>query len=86
MGSRLISDCMPIPMVCFAAERFAATSENIAGSENELHARNRNVAPITAGHRGTRRTSRYPAMEIPVNATSPLRCPQRSTTAPPGYA
>src|SRR5207237_9998538 len=57
IGIRLISDCIPIPMVCFAAERLVATRENIAGSESVLHATNKNVPPITAGHRGIDRKS-----------------------------
>ena len=57
IGTRLISDCMPMPMVCLADDRLVATSENMAGSESVLHARNKKVPPTTAGQRGTNSTS-----------------------------
>src|SRR2546425_4575147 len=47
IGTRRTSDCIPMPIVCWLAASDVATTENVAGSDKALHAKNRN-APNTS--------------------------------------
>jgi hypothetical protein len=56
IGSRLMTDCTPMPMEWRLASSAAATSENAAGNEKQLQERKRNIPTMTAPQCGTSST------------------------------
>src|SRR6266446_1284876 len=57
IGNRLITAWTPMPIEWRFASSAAATSENVAGNEKQLHDKNRNIPAITAAQCGIKRTS-----------------------------
>ena len=84
MGTRRTSETSETPIVRFVAGSTWASNSIVAGREIADHDRNRIAPPITAGQRGTRTTSRYPAIETKLNTRSDRLVPSRSDRYPPG--